>query len=83
MLPWYLSLCEQFKWTPDNGLVSKLTKRNEEKLKELDAAIEEAVKEHGESEVREAHLVKAQWYCRIGDKVRRCCCCALLVRTLA
>lgn len=45
--------------------------RNAEKLKQLDAAIEAAVKEHGESEIRDAWNAKADYLCRIGDKVRR------------
>jgi len=35
MLPFYLSLVEQFKWQPDNALVDTLRNSNEEELKLL------------------------------------------------
>lgn len=41
---------------------------NEEKIKQLDFAIEDAEKNLGEMEVREANLAKAEYYSLIGDK---------------
>jgi 26S proteasome regulatory subunit N7 len=42
--------------------------KNESRLKELDYAIEDAEKNLGEMEVREANLAKAEYYSLIGDK---------------
>lgn len=42
--------------------------KNAEVLKKLDEAIEDAEKNLGEMEVREAYLRKAEFYSRIGDK---------------
>lgn len=70
MLPLYTSLVEQFKWEPNKSLVSKLKDANDAKLKELDDKIEDAVKNLGENEIREAHLAKAEFFASIGDKER-------------
>jgi 26S proteasome regulatory subunit N7 len=45
-----------------------MKERNEAKLKELDAAIEDAEQNLGEMEVRESNLKKAEFLCRIGNK---------------
>jgi len=45
-----------------------MNKTNEEKLVLLDETLNDAVKNLGESEVREANLAKANFYTRIGDK---------------
>ena len=42
--------------------------KNDEKLKEIDYTIEDAEKNLGEMEVREANLAKAEYYSLIGDK---------------
>jgi 26S proteasome regulatory subunit N7 len=68
MLPFYLALCEQFRWTQDSGLVEKMKAANESKLKELANTIADAVENLGESEVREGYLARADFLCRIGDK---------------
>lgn len=45
-----------------------MKKKNDEKIKEFDFAIEDAEKNLGEMEVREANLAKAEYYSLIGDK---------------
>eukprot|EP01102_Stenamoeba_stenopodia_P009552 TRINITY_DN2830_c0_g1_i3.p2 TRINITY_DN2830_c0_g1~~TRINITY_DN2830_c0_g1_i3.p2 ORF type:complete len:123 (-),score=35.69 TRINITY_DN2830_c0_g1_i3:1158-1526(-) len=70
MLPFYQFVCDQLKWEPNKGLEAKLKEANDAKLKELDDKIEDAIKNLGENEIREAHLAKAEFYARIGDKVR-------------
>jgi len=70
MLPLYTSLREQFKWEPNQPLITKLKEANETKLKELDDKIEDAVKNLGENEIREAHLAKAEFFASVGDKDR-------------
>ncbi len=42
---------------------------NETKLKEFDSSIEDAEQNLGETEVRDFMLKKAEYYCRIGEKV--------------
>jgi 26S proteasome regulatory subunit N7 len=69
MLPFYQHVCEQLKWIPDQALVQELTANNTEKLKQLDEALKDATEHLGESEVRDAMQAKADFYCRIGDKV--------------
>jgi len=48
--------------------VEEANKKNDEKIKELDDKIEDAVKNLGETEVRESHLAKANYLLSIGDK---------------
>lgn len=69
MTNFYLDLCDQFKWKQDSNLVNRMKSENEKTLKELDAKIEDATENLGESEVREALLAKAIFYAKIGDKV--------------
>lgn len=64
----YTKLFEDMKWSPDTALVNKMKLANEEKIKQLDANIKDAVENLGESEVREAHAAKSDYYARIGDK---------------
>lgn len=68
MGPFYEEVCRDLKWTPDKALQKKFKDTNEAELKKMDGEIEDAEKNAGESEVREANLNKAQYLCRIGDK---------------
>jgi len=68
MVPFYRSICEDLKWPQDAALVEQMSKINEEKLKQLEATLKDAIENLGESEVREAMLAKANHYTRIGDK---------------
>jgi 26S proteasome regulatory subunit N7 len=68
MLPFYLSLVEQFKWDQDQGLVDKLKAANEETIKTLDEKVKDATENLGESEIREALLARAEFFSRTGDK---------------
>ena len=65
----YEETCTMLSWPVDSQLLAKMKSNNEEKLKQLDAAIEDAETNLGEMEVREANLRKAEFLCRIGDKV--------------
>lgn len=53
----------------DTDLLNKMKKANEEELKRLDNELEDAEKILGESEIRDAMMAKAEYLCRIGDKV--------------
>eukprot|EP01097_Dermamoeba_algensis_P000591 TRINITY_DN1202_c0_g1_i3.p1 TRINITY_DN1202_c0_g1~~TRINITY_DN1202_c0_g1_i3.p1 ORF type:complete len:386 (-),score=85.96 TRINITY_DN1202_c0_g1_i3:119-1276(-) len=68
MTPFYLSLCEQFKWEVDSSLVAKMKEANTSTVAKLDTRSKEAEEVEGENEIREALLAKAEHYCRIGDK---------------
>ncbi|XP_055385039.1 26S proteasome non-ATPase regulatory subunit 6 [Condylostylus longicornis] len=68
MAPWYEQVCKELNWPLDKTLLSRMQEENRKKLEELDAAIEDAEKNLGEMEVREANLKKSEYLCRIGDK---------------
>lgn len=64
----YIQVCEQFGWEKDSAWIQQATAANAAKLQELDAKIEDAEKNFGETEVREANLAKAEHLCRVGTK---------------
>ncbi|KAK2183012.1 hypothetical protein NP493_328g05013 [Ridgeia piscesae] len=68
MAPFYEQLCSQFDWSVDASFMQKMKAKNEEKVKELDSAVEDAEKNLGETEVRDFMLKKAEYFSRIGDK---------------
>lgn len=68
MAPWYELICKDVGWKVDANLLKSLKDKNTEQLKLLDDAIEDAEKNLGEMEVREAYLRKAEYFSRIGDK---------------
>lgn len=70
MAPYYEGLCKDLKWQLDGDLLSRMKKANEEELKRLDDVLEDAEKNLGESEIRDAMMSKAEYLIRIGDKVR-------------
>lgn len=68
MAPWYELLCKDVGWVIEPVFLKMIKAKNQEKIKQLDEAIEDAEKNLGEMEVREAYLRKAEYYSRIGDK---------------
>jgi len=68
MVKYYEELCNNFKVHKDENWIHENKVFNENKLKELDNAIEDAVKNLGENDVRLANLAKADYLCRIGEK---------------
>lgn len=68
MAPYYEAVCERLGWDVDVALLDGLKARNAEELKELLAKEEDAKENHGENEELEAHLARAGFYDRIGDK---------------
>lgn len=68
MAPFYQEVCKDLQWKCDETLLKKMQKINETDLKALDASIEDAETNLGESEVREFMLKKAEYLCKIGDK---------------
>lgn len=69
MAPFYEEVCKDLSWPVDNTLLETMQKANEEQLKKLDDAIEDAEKNLGEMEVRESFLNKAEYLSKIGSKV--------------
>lgn len=63
-----MQVCNDLNWPLDKTLLATMKEKNEARLKELDATIEDAEKNLGEMEVREANLAKAEYYSFIGDK---------------
>lgn len=70
MAPYYECLCKDLNWQLDVELVNNMKKANEDELKRLDDVLEDAEKNLGESEIRDAMMAKAEYLIRIGDKVR-------------
>ncbi len=70
MAPFYLSLCSDVGRTVDPALLSTLEATNKATLATLEAGIENAEKNFGETEQRDALMAKAEYLCTIGDKVR-------------
>ena len=68
--PLYSALCAQKVLTLDGLLEAELHQSNDKELIELDAKIKDAEENLGESEIREAMVAKANFYGRIGDKVK-------------
>ncbi|XP_055773159.1 26S proteasome non-ATPase regulatory subunit 6-like [Salvelinus fontinalis] len=68
MAPYYENLCKDLKWQLDTDLLSKMKKANEEELKRLDDVLEDAEKNLGESEIRDAMMARAEYLIRIGNK---------------
>lgn len=69
MAPFYLTLCSELQQPVDEDLMGKLKAANEAELEKLDATIEDAEKNFGEMESRDALMKKAEYLCRIGNKV--------------
>ena len=68
MAPFYEEVCKDLEWPVDEDFLAKMKAKNENDLKELDNTIDDAEKNLGEMEVREANLKKSEHLCRIGDK---------------
>ncbi|XP_045078865.1 26S proteasome non-ATPase regulatory subunit 6 isoform X2 [Coregonus clupeaformis] len=68
MAPYYESLCKDLKWQLDTDLLIKMKKANEDELKRLDDVLEDAEKNLGESEIRDAMMARAEYLIRIGNK---------------
>lgn len=60
---------EQLPW--DEALYAKLVVQNEEELQGFQKEEEEAGEKAGETEVQAARGRRAEFYARVGDKVRK------------
>lgn len=69
MAPFYLECVKDLpSFKEDKKLTAKMTAANEAELTKLDAAIANAEKNEGESELREAWQQKAEYLTKIGNK---------------
>jgi len=68
MAPLYQIYAKDLNWTVDNTLLESMKEENAKALKEMEASIEDAEENLGESELREALLKKAEYLAVIGDK---------------
>lgn len=71
MVLFYEEFCKDLKWKCDENLLKKMKVVNEVELKKFDVFIEDVEKNLGEIEVREFMLKKAEYLCKIGDKVNK------------
>ena len=64
-------MCSELGREVDTSLLSELEAANKAELAKLEEGIEDATKNFGETEQRDALMAKAEYLCKIGDKVRR------------
>lgn len=69
MAPFYSSLCAELSQPLNSDLLEKMKADNAKELDRLQEAIENAEKNFGETEQRDALLAKAEYLSKIGDKV--------------
>lgn len=72
MAPFYSSVCTELGRTLDAALLAKMAEENKKELARLEEVIEDAGKNFGETERRDALMAKAEYFCKIGDKVCLC-----------
>lgn len=68
MAPFYSELCAELGWDVDQDWLEVMQKANAEQSEKLNAAILDAEKNLGESEMRDLMVTKAELYCRTGDR---------------
>lgn len=68
MAPLFEVLCQEGALELDSKLYKQMAKANAKELEQLDAAIEDAKENLGETEVFDALYNKAKFFARIGDK---------------
>jgi 26S proteasome regulatory subunit N7 len=71
MAPFYKLMVEELQAPFDQALFDAMKSKNEEELKEIEAKAVDAEQNQGETEVNEALLAKADYYAKIGDKVKK------------
>lgn len=66
--PSYERICGILGWEVDDMTMQRIREENEKVLKEMDAKIQNAEENEGETEVRDAMLAKANYLAKIGDR---------------
>eukprot|EP00218_Dolichomastix_sp_CCMP3274_P007920 CAMPEP_0170142468 /NCGR_PEP_ID=MMETSP0033_2-20121228/7647_1 /TAXON_ID=195969 /ORGANISM="Dolichomastix tenuilepis, Strain CCMP3274" /LENGTH=415 /DNA_ID=CAMNT_0010378797 /DNA_START=56 /DNA_END=1304 /DNA_ORIENTATION=+ len=70
MAPLYEALCTECGWMVEDAKLAGMKAANEKELAALEARIEDAKENLGESEVREGLLAKSLFFVKIGDKAK-------------
>jgi len=70
MAPYFRILTSSGALPLDQALLETMEKANKEDLERLDERLAEAEKTEGESEISDALKARANYFTRIGDKVR-------------
>jgi len=68
MTPYYKSLCTEFNWEVDTVQLTRMEAANEGQLKKFTDQLEDSETNAGETEIREAHLARAEYLSKIGEK---------------
>ncbi|GMT24212.1 hypothetical protein PFISCL1PPCAC_15509, partial [Pristionchus fissidentatus] len=68
MGPLYKTICEDLQVPIDSTLLESMKTKNTKRIVEIEAEIEDAEHNLGESEVRQAWLKKSEYLCQIGEK---------------
>ena len=69
MGPFYSSVCTELGRPIDADLLAQLEASNKTELEKMEEKIDDAEKNFGETEQRDALMAKAEYRCQIGDKV--------------
>lgn len=67
MAPLYRKAVEEFGWPEDEDKIKGMEKKHEEELAALEAKLDDAKENYGDTEVRDVLIAKAELFCRIGD----------------
>ena len=67
MLPFYKSLCADFKWEVDQDLIQQMNGQNFDQQTALEQALKDAQENQSEEDVRVAFQNLALFYIKIGD----------------
>lgn len=70
MVPFYKWVCSDVGRPLDSSLLAEMEEMNRKELEQLEEKIEDSEKNFGETEQRDALMAKAEYLCRVGDKVR-------------
>jgi 26S proteasome subunit RPN7 len=79
MAPYYRIVTSTGALSADQAVFEAMEKENKEELEKLDGRLAEAEKTEGESEISDALKARANYFTRIGDKVRGCSDYSLII----
>lgn len=71
MVPFYKWVCSEVGRPLDSSLLAEMEEVNRKELEQLEEKIEDTEKNFGETEQRDALMAKAEYLCRVGDKVSK------------
>ena len=68
MVEYYKTVAKELGWAEDGALVAEMEAKRKEKEAELQQQLENAEKNEGETEIKDALLAKAEYLVEMGDK---------------